>query len=331
LLDLRHLQSSIDDQIAETRDILDHRAALPFDHRAAHRFVWAFSRRFERDWQVTAMVLERMREFVASRGAELVLVRVPSRLALDDNTWQDTAAAVCGDTTRSIRHSCGPLDRERTARQLAAFAARHDLLYVDPAPALRRQIVAGEELFLSTAGSPFNEAGHARFGEALASALTERLVGARAPEPPEEPQEEPEAEPVGEVLPVNDARVELTDFYPIEGPRDDRFAWARERSEISVRELEPGAGVEIGLRVRGLAAEQTLRIGLPGDAMHEIGFGEELLFPEPVVPDAGGVVRLVIESPLWRPRDLDPESPDERELGVAVTAVVVRPVTRAAD
>src|SRR6185295_340685 len=63
---------------------------------ARRRFLQAFSSKYDDDWKVTEILLERIRRYLNERGKRLVLVRIPSRIALERHSWQRALGDFCG-------------------------------------------------------------------------------------------------------------------------------------------------------------------------------------------------------------------------------------------
>jgi hypothetical protein len=137
---------------------------------AARRFRQAFSGLDDADWPITEQLLERIQRNVAANGAKLVLLRIPSRVSIDDGAWAAARQRFCGSDPSSVDKHCGTLARDHTARRLRAHAASHGLLYVDPGPELAAALLRGEAVYLPD-DTHLARLGHARVGEHLARAL----------------------------------------------------------------------------------------------------------------------------------------------------------------
>jgi hypothetical protein len=147
---------------------------------ARRRFLQAFSHKYDDDWRVTEILLERIRTYVADRGGRLVLLRVPSRVAVEDSAWSSARRRFCGPDTATSQKLCGTLDRGHTATRLAAYARSHGLAYVDPESTLHAAADRGETLFLPE-DIHLSRLGHARVGEQLAESVVP-LLGGKKPD-----------------------------------------------------------------------------------------------------------------------------------------------------
>lgn len=135
------------------------------------RFIDAFGDKLDGEWQVTELLLDRMRSEIEARGARLVILRVPSRYAVDPVAWDRRVRDVCGDDPRTVATACGTLDPEHTAKRLRSYAEAWHLPYVDPAPALKAAIARGEAVYFPLPEIHWNRVGHAHVGRVLAEAL----------------------------------------------------------------------------------------------------------------------------------------------------------------
>lgn len=155
-------------------------AGAPLSRMAAdearRRFLQAFSDRFDDDWRVTEILLERIRRFVADRGGKLVLLRIPSRMSVEEPAWAGARARFCGPDEVTQAKICGVLDRTHTARRLSEYAAQHRLLYVDPVEDLRRATERGESMYLPE-DIHLSRLGHLRVGESLSASVVPYLGG----------------------------------------------------------------------------------------------------------------------------------------------------------
>lgn len=149
---------------------------------ARRRFMQAFGSKFDDDWRVTEILLERIRRFVADKGGKLVLLRIPSRMSIEEPAWVSARDRFCGPDDATRFQICGTLDRTHTARRLADYAGRHGLLYVDPEGSLRRATERGEGMYLPE-DIHLSRLGHLRVGEHLSEVMVPYL-GGEAPRPP---------------------------------------------------------------------------------------------------------------------------------------------------
>lgn len=183
----RHLRSSMAAEVAALDARLQAHGlkGAPLSRMVAdearRRFLQAFSNKYDDDWRVTEILLERMRRFVADRGSKLVLVRIPSRMSVEDPAWTAAKERFCGDAAAGDG-GCGTLDRAHTARRLSAYASAHGIPYVDPEADLRASAERGEVVYLPE-DIHLSRLGHARVGERLA-ALVVPLLGGSMPEAP---------------------------------------------------------------------------------------------------------------------------------------------------
>ena len=149
---------------------------------ARRRFLQAFSSKYDDDWKVTEILLERIRLFLTERGTKLILLRVPSRISIEDQMWAKGVSALCGKDVSEVEKNCGTLDRGHTARRLAEYASRHGLAYVDPAEDLRAAVQRGEDVYLPE-DIHLSRLGHLRLSERLAKDVLP-AVGAQPPPVP---------------------------------------------------------------------------------------------------------------------------------------------------
>src|ERR1041385_298206 len=149
---------------------------------ARRRFLQAFSHQYDDDWQVTEILLERIRRFAAERGVKLVLLRVPSRMAVEDTAWTSARERFCGTDVGTSERACGTLDRAHTTRRLAAYANAHGIGYVDPEPELRAAVGRGEAVYLP-GDIHLSRLGHERLGERLADVVVPLLGGPKPAAP----------------------------------------------------------------------------------------------------------------------------------------------------
>jgi hypothetical protein len=152
---------------------------------ARRRFLQAFSFKYDDDWKVTEILLERIRRFLAERGTSLVLLRVPSQMSVDDRAWTNAVSRFCGKDVGDVQTNCGTLDRSHTAQRLAEYAARQGVAYLDPSQDLHAAVQRGENIYLPE-DIHLSRLGHLRLGERLARDVLPALGAAppSAPAPP---------------------------------------------------------------------------------------------------------------------------------------------------
>jgi hypothetical protein len=143
---------------------------------ARRRFLQAFARKYERDWHVTEILLERIQRFVAERGKQLVLLRIPSRVSIEDPRWASASARFCGGDRSAGAGDCGTLDRSHTAQRLRQHARTGSLVYIDPESDLHAAFVAGKAVYLPE-DVHLNRLGHAIVGKRLVQVLVPSLGG----------------------------------------------------------------------------------------------------------------------------------------------------------
>lgn len=149
------------------------------EDEARRRFLQAFSQKYDDDFKVTEILLERIARFLESRGTKLVLLRIPSRMSVEDGSWDAARVRFCGEGAAGER-ACGALDRAHTARRLDAFAKAHELVYVDPEGELRSATARGEDVYLPE-DIHLSRLGHQRVGERLAQVVVP-FLGGKAPD-----------------------------------------------------------------------------------------------------------------------------------------------------
>jgi hypothetical protein len=143
---------------------------------ARRRFLQAFGRQYDGDWRVTEILLERIQRFVAERGKKLVLLRIPSRVSIEDPRWASASARFCGsDRSASAGDSCTS-DRSYTARRLWQHAKAGALVYIDPESELRAALAGGKAVYLPE-DIHLNRLGHAIVGKRLVEVLAPYLGG----------------------------------------------------------------------------------------------------------------------------------------------------------
>jgi len=185
----RHIRSSVAAEVAAVDERLQAHglSGAPLSRmiadEARRRFLQSFGYKYDSDWRVTEILLDRIRGFAAERKADLVLLRIPSRMSVEDRAWREATQSFCGSDLTAIQKACGTLDRSHTARRLRAYARAHDLPYVDPGDDLRAAVARGEHVYLPQ-DIHLSRLGHARVGEHLTQALLPRLGGRPAPSPP---------------------------------------------------------------------------------------------------------------------------------------------------
>ena len=153
------------------------------EDEARRRFLQAFSDRYDDDFHVTQILLDRLLRFVADRHGKVVLLRIPSRMSVEERSWTAARTRFCGADVAASETSCGRLDREHTARRLADYARAHAITYVDPESELRAAVERGESVYLPE-DIHLSRLGHARVGQRLAEILVPELGGKREPTPP---------------------------------------------------------------------------------------------------------------------------------------------------
>jgi hypothetical protein len=197
----RHLRASLAAEV----DVLDARleahglTGAPLGRMVAdearRRFLQAFSDKYDEDWRVTEILLDRIDRYVAERHGKLVLVRIPSRMSVEDDAWAGAVERFCGRDAKATQRACGNLDRAHTTRRLAAYAGARGLAYVDPEDALRAAASRGEALYLPE-DIHLSRLGHARLGERLAEAVVPELGGI-LPDAPVKKEARPRSRQVG--------------------------------------------------------------------------------------------------------------------------------------
>lgn len=133
------------------------------------RFLQAFATRFDDDWEVTELLLDRIRQTVEQSGARFVLARAPSRFAVDMEAWDRAVEIYCAES-ETLSTDCDALDRDHTARRLASYAASRDVLFIDPGVSLS-SASRDEDLYYPLPDIHWTALGHARVAEVLAAQL----------------------------------------------------------------------------------------------------------------------------------------------------------------
>jgi hypothetical protein len=178
----RHLRASVAAEVAaldarlEAHGLANAPLGRMVADEARRRFLQAFGSKYDDDWRVTEILLERVRRFVADRGAKLVLLRIPSRTSLDDAAWTEARHRFCGSEPVTAEKACGALDRAHTSDRLRAFATANQLAYIDPADELRAALERRESVYLP-GDIHLSRLGHLRVGERLARDLVPILGG----------------------------------------------------------------------------------------------------------------------------------------------------------
>lgn len=187
----RHLRASMAAEVAT----LDARLAAHgltgapigkmVEDEARRRFLQTFSHKYDDDWKLTEILLDRMERYVADRRGKLVLLRIPSRMSVEDASWTSARRRFCGADVATSERSCGTLDRGHTATRLATYASARKLAYVDPEGELRAATARGEKMYLPE-DIHLSRLGHARVGDYLARTVVP-LLGGKLPETPSNP------------------------------------------------------------------------------------------------------------------------------------------------
>lgn len=147
------------------------------------RFIDAFGTKLDAEWRVTELLLDKLRTYVESNGAELVLMRIPSRYAVDPVAWGEAVRNVCGEKPDDVDATCGRVDSNHTAKRLRDYADAHHLSYVDPAPVLAEAIATGVPAYFRPPEIHWTREGHATAGLVLARALSDKLKLPAMPNP----------------------------------------------------------------------------------------------------------------------------------------------------
>jgi hypothetical protein len=122
------------------------------------------SEELARRWALLQQTLLQARAVSRAAGARLVLLSCPDRVQVDDEFRRQLFAAFKGKPDR--------YDFERPHRLLAAFAAEHEIAYLDLAPAFR----GGDAESLYLVRDPhWNADGHRLAAEAIAAYLRETI------------------------------------------------------------------------------------------------------------------------------------------------------------
>lgn len=185
----RHLRASMAAEVAALDSRLEAHGftGAPLSRMVAdearRRFLQAFSRKYDDDWRITEILLDRIQRYVAERGGKLMLLRIPSRMSVEDDAWTAACDRFCGTEPGEREKACGALDRRHTARRLSDYANAHGLVYVDPESALRSGVERGETLYIPE-DIHLSRLGHARLAEPLASAVVPFVGGKAPPVPP---------------------------------------------------------------------------------------------------------------------------------------------------
>ncbi|HEX4334390.1 MAG TPA: hypothetical protein VH062_00675 [Polyangiaceae bacterium] len=149
------------------------------EDEARRRFLQAFSNRYDDDFHVSEILLDRMLRFVADRHGKVVLLRIPSRMSVEDGSWTAARERFCGADVATSQKACGTLDRGHTAQRLADYAKAHSIAYVDPESELRAAVERGESMYLPE-DIHLSRLGHQRVGERLAEVVVPALGGKQA-------------------------------------------------------------------------------------------------------------------------------------------------------
>ncbi|HEX3594162.1 MAG TPA: hypothetical protein VHU80_03645, partial [Polyangiaceae bacterium] len=150
------------------------------EDEARRRFLQAFSDRYDDDFHVSEILLDRILGFVAERHGKVLLLRIPSRMSVEEPAWTAAVERFCGSDAATREKSCGALDRAHTSRRLADYAKAHAITYVDPETELRAATEHGESMYLPE-DIHLSRLGHARLGERLAEVVLPALGGSPQP------------------------------------------------------------------------------------------------------------------------------------------------------
>jgi len=110
-------------------------------------------------WQLTGMLLKKFADAVHRRGAEFHVVYVPSIVQIEEGDWQ---------AKRALHGLVDQYDLQKPNKQLAAFAQRYNLQYVDLYPVFKQR---AENQTLYLRDSHWNAAGHELAAQVLCGAL----------------------------------------------------------------------------------------------------------------------------------------------------------------
>jgi hypothetical protein len=146
------------------------------EDEARRRFLQAFSLKYDDDFRVTTLLLDRIQRFIADRKGRLVLLRIPSRMSVEDPAWTGARERFCGKDAATSQKTCGALDRAHTARRLADYAKQRGISFVDPEDALRAAFERGETPYLPE-DIHLSRLGHERVGEKLAELVVPAFGG----------------------------------------------------------------------------------------------------------------------------------------------------------
>ncbi len=131
-------------------------------------FVYIYSRVYPADleeaWQVTEAILAAMKALTDSMGARLLLASVPNKVQVYQEEW-DKAVKQYG-----MRAEDYELDKPN--RLLSEICERHDILYLDLAPALRRDVAQGGDPYF-TLDDHWNATGNRLVAQAIYDRLLE--------------------------------------------------------------------------------------------------------------------------------------------------------------
>jgi lysophospholipase L1-like esterase len=123
-------------------------------------------------------------------------------------------------------------------------------------------------------------------------------------------------------LEVGSPLLQLDGFWPIEESPKTAYAWSRDASTITVSGLRQGRRYIVDLEVLDSAGRQSISVLPSGGDTSEVAIRDSTAHAGELAADNGGTVSLGVKARTWRPSDRG--SSDIRELGVAISGVVVQ-------
>ncbi len=124
-------------------------------YREIPDFIYTYSRVYpsalEESWQVTEAIVAAMKDLTDSVGAGLLFIYVPNKVQVYQEQW-DKAVGNYGLEAEDY-------DLDKPNRLLGEICERHEVVYIDLGPALRREVAQGGNPYY-TIDDHWNAAGH---------------------------------------------------------------------------------------------------------------------------------------------------------------------------
>jgi hypothetical protein len=123
---------------------------------------------------------------------------------------------------------------------------------------------------------------------------------------------------------VDEPAVHLDGFWDVEQSPSGSFAWSKERAEIRIRGLTPGARHRVMLTFRDTAGFGDVELGPDDGHLTEVVLtpGRTATMANPVTVSAEGTLSIHLKTGTWSPHERF-KSEDTRTLGLALRLVTL--------